>query len=157
MKKTFLFFLGISCVLAAADQMVKQAIRNVPHGSIVVRVSPLFEITHCTNTGAAFSLLSGYNALLVVGSVLLLCAIAYVVFCRVRLSFAGRIAFAVLLGGGAGNFIDRIVFGGVTDYIRLLSIRFPVFNLADIAITVSAIVLMILSFADKLEIKTGEE
>ena len=48
---------------------------------------------------------------------------------------------SVLVGAGAGNLLDRILFGGVTDYIRLLWIPFPVFNLADICITVSVAVL----------------
>lgn len=54
------------------------------------------------------------------------------------------VSLSVLLGGGIGNLIDRVIWGGVTDYIRLLFIRFPVFNFADICITVSVAVLSVL-------------
>ena len=54
------------------------------------------------------------------------------------------VSLSVLLGGGIGNLIDRVIWGGVTDYIRLLFIRFPVFNFADICITVSVAVLFVL-------------
>ena len=53
-----------------------------------------------------------------------------------------RLAISGLIGGGLGNLIDRILFGGVTDYIRLSLIRFPIFNFADICITVSVAALI---------------
>jgi len=147
----------LCAAIAAFDQLIKMFIRRIPIGDIVLRMPPLFEITHCVNTGAAFSLFAGHTALLAVCSLLLICIISYVVFSRFHLSFPGRAAYAVLLGGGIGNLIDRIVLDGVTDYIRLLFIHFPVFNLADIAITVSVLVLIMLTLTDRLEDKAGEE
>ena len=60
------------------------------------------------------------------------------------LSTPTRLAISGLIGGGMGNLVDRILFGGVTDYIRLSLIRFPIFNFADICITVSVAALMLL-------------
>ena len=48
------------------------------------------------------------------------------------------VSLSVLLGGGIGNLIDRVIWGGVTDYIRLLFIRFPVFNFADVCVVIGA-------------------
>ena len=61
-----------------------------------------------------------------------------------------------LIGGGLGNLVDRILFGGVTDYIRLSLIRFPIFNFADICITVSVAALMLLLLFDHFNDKTEE-
>ena len=66
-------------------------------------------------------------------------------------------AVACLAGGGIGNLLDRLLYSGVTDYIRLQFIDFPVFNLADIAITGSVSVLLILLASDTLEIPTEDE
>ena len=73
-----------------------------------------------------------------------------------RLTTIGKISVVTLIGAGASNLIDRILFGGVTDYIRLLFIHFPVFNLADICITCSVMIMSILIMTGRLD-KQPEE
>lgn len=146
----------ISFIIAAADQLIKFFIRTLPEGTVVFRIPYVAEITHYTNTGAAFSMLSGHVLFLMVISIVLLSAIVYLVL-KLDLTFAGKMAFAALIGGGCGNMIDRVILGGVTDYIRLLFIRFPVFNLADIAITLSACFLSLLLLTNRLEVHPGEK
>lgn len=153
MKKTLL----LSLTIAAADQAIKAYVRSFAPGQILARISGLLEITHCVNTGAAFSMLSGKTLMLAVLSVLLMAAVAVAVLHFMRLSEAGLAALGCLLGGGMGNLIDRVCFGGVTDYIRICLFRFPVFNLADIAITLSVAVLLLLMLLDRLEKKTTGE
>ena len=140
-----------AAAVAAADQAVKAIIRQFPEGAVLLRLEPFLEITHCVNTGAAFSMLSGRTALLSVVSALLLAAVSVIIWRSMCLTRAGYLAFACLLGGGIGNLIDRMLLGGVTDYIRLLLFRFPVFNLADIAITMSIAVLMLLLLRGRRE------
>ena len=140
-----------AAAVAAADQAVKAIIRQFPEGAVLLRLEPFLEITHGVNTGAAFSMLSGRTALLSVVSALLLAAVSVIIWRSMCLTRAGYLAFACLLGGGIGNLIDRMLLGGVTDYIRLLLFRFPVFNLADIAITMSIAVLMLLLLRGRLE------
>lgn len=142
--------------VAAADQLFKMLIRSFPVGTVVLRLHPVAEITHCVNRGAAFSMFSDHPVLLAVCSFLLICLMLYIAFCLMSLTKAGRLSVAVLLGGGVGNLIDRLAFGGVTDYIRVLFVRFPVFNLADIAITLSVAALILLLLTGKLE-NTGEK
>lgn len=149
--------LAIACITASVDQFIKHLIRRIPTGIILFQADSLFQITHCTNTGAAFSLLSGNPKLLALLSIALLFAVTLVVHRYMHLSCAGRISYAVLLGGGVGNLIDRLFYGGVTDYIRLLFISFPVFNLADVAITLSVIVMILLILTGKMDIHTGED
>ena len=67
------------------------------------------------------------------------------------------LACLFLIGGGLGNLVDRILFGGVTDYIRLLFVRFPIFNFADVMITCSVFVLILLMMTNRLEESAGEK
>lgn len=146
----------LSVLIAAADQAIKLPVRASAQGHVFFRIPGFLEITHCTNTGAAFSAFSGRTFMLAALSVLLLAGLTACVLRMERLSRAGAVSFACLLGGGIGNLIDRIVFGGVTDYIRLLFIRFPVFNVADMAITLSVGALVLLILAGRLEETTGD-
>lgn len=143
--------LALALALTAIDQFIKAFIRTAPVGHVFLRVEPLLEITYRANPGAAFSLLSGNPALVTGLSFLLMAVLAFYAFVRMRLTRPARIAAACLLAGGAGNLIDRLFLGQVTDYIRLLPIRFPVFNLADMLITCSIAVLIALTVAGKLE------
>lgn len=137
--------------IAGADQMIKCLIRQYPSGHTFINIPGLLRITHCTNKGAAFSILSG-NALLLIGvSLLLMLGIVWLICREMHLRNAARVACLCLLGGGVGNLIDRICFGGVTDYIELLFFSFPVFNLADISITISISVLLAMTMLGKLE------
>jgi len=145
----------ISAVSAAGltllDQAIKCGIRTLPEGSVLLHIPLLVEITHYTNTGAAFSILSGHTMLLTVLSLVLLAGVLIFVRSAFCLSPWAKGCLVCMLAGGFGNLIDRVMLGGVTDYIRLLFIDFPVFNLADILITGSVFMLMLLLLAGRLE------
>lgn len=147
----------IPVILAAADQFIKQIIRQRSAGEVLLKVDGIAEIVCSQNTGAAFSILSGKTGMLSIFSALLLGCIVYFAFCCMTLSPAGRIAVLCLIGGGLGNLTDRMLYGYVTDYIRLTFIEFPVFNFADVIITCSVGFLIILLFSDRLERCAGEE
>lgn len=121
-----------------------------------MRISGVFEIALSRNSGAAFSVLTGKGMLLLVLTTLLLLGLLCIQLLNTELTNGARCLIAIILGGGAGNWIDRFFSGAVTDYIRLLFIRFPVFNFADACITVATVWLMILLLSGKLETKTGE-
>ncbi|MBQ7886337.1 MAG: signal peptidase II [Clostridia bacterium] len=141
----------IALAVIVLDQITKAYVREFPLGETFFEMPGLLSLTHCVNSGAAFSMLSGHPALLAFLSLALLALIWTYAVKKLRLSVAGWAAFACLVGGGVGNLLDRLLFSGVTDYIRLRFIDFPVFNLADIAITGSIAVLLILLFTDTLE------
>ena len=154
MMKTWLW---IPVLIAGADQVIKCIIRCAPLGFVFYRIDGFLEITYSANTGAAFSVLSGKTGLIASLSAILLVLLLFILLRSMKLTHMGRMAVVCLVGGGAGNLIDRLAFSYVTDYIRLLFIEFPVFNLADIVITCSVIGLLFLLAIGRLEENAGEE
>lgn len=128
--------LGAAAVVAV-DQAVKAAVRSgVPQGS-VRQLVPGVDLVHTKNTGVSFGLLSGAPAWVVglVSTVALVLVVSLLV--RVAPGRAGRAAAALIVGGAAGNLIDRIALGSVTDFLDLPLL--PPCNVADIAITFGAL------------------
>lgn len=135
----WLSFLG----LVGADQLSKWAVQIIlAPGESISLVPGILWLTHARNAGAAFSLFPGQPVLLVVTTLVL---IAVGIGFRQRLCVLGfGPALVFILAGAVGNLIDRLRFGEVIDFLDL---RFwPVFNLADVSITVGAgmIILMVL-------------
>ncbi|MBQ8618649.1 MAG: signal peptidase II [Clostridia bacterium] len=143
-------------LVAAADQLIKAGIREIPLGRVFFEIPGLVSLTHCVNTGAAFSVLSGHPLVLAAFSLALLAVVWGYAASRMHLTKRAWIALSCLIGGGVGNLLDRLLRAGVTDYIHLQFIDFPVFNLADMAITGSIAMLLILLVTDTLE-NTSEE
>ena len=150
-------YVWITALFLVLDQAIKAYVRTIPTGQTFFTIPGFLSLTHCVNTGAAFSILSGKTLFLAMLSVFLLGTI-YVFVCReMRLTAPARLALSCMIGGGVGNLLDRVLFGGVTDYVRLLFVSFPVFNLADIGITVAIAVLMVMLLTDTLEESSEEK
>ena len=101
------------------------------------------------NTGAAFSLFSNSTTLLTITSILASYLLVIFILKFPPKSYWNSIGIAYLLGGTVGNGIDRLVKGYVLDFIELLPINFPIFNLADIAINIALICFIIDMFSSK--------
>lgn len=154
MKKAKYF--ALSAILLGVDQAIKQAVRSIPEGMVFFRVSPFFELERVTNTGAAFSLFSSMQRIVIALTAALMVFLCVYLAREKTLSTPARLAVSGLIGGGMGNLIDRILFGGVTDYIKLLFMHFPIFNFADICVTLSVAALMFLLLWDRLNEKTED-
>jgi signal peptidase II len=140
-KQAFIVFAAIFL----ADQLSKALIRlNLEPGSSQI-ISELLSITYVTNTGVAFGLFKGMNFLFIIISVIVLGFLVYVLKKGTKFSTLVAVAAA----GTAGNLVDRIFLGHVVDFIAIW--RFPVFNIADAAITFGIISLLLVSM------KTGED
>lgn len=144
-------YVGLCLLLVAADQAIKALIRQRPNGSVFFEIPHVVSIVHRRNTGAAFSLFAGRTALITFVSVALMAMLLWLLLKAMRISREGKLALAMLTGGGIGNLIDRVLLGSVTDYIRLSFIDFPVFNFADMLITVSIGALLLLTLMGRLE------
>lgn len=146
----------IPLIIIGIDQWVKHGVRCLSNGVPFFRVSGVLELVPSLNTGAAFSLLRGHNVILILLSFILLIFLCVYVKKTFRLTKCARVSCLCLLAGGVDNLIDRLLYAGVTDYIRLLFIDFPVFNLADIVITCSVFILILLILTNRLEETSGE-
>lgn len=112
-------------------------------------VRHLIYLVHSKNPGIAFSMFADSTSpwvriCLIVGALVVICALAWLL---VTGHGAGKACagIALLLGGATGNVTDRIVHGGVTDFLEVWigSYRWPAFNVADSAITIGAILLIL--------------
>ena len=120
------------------DQLVKYETRQAlaPGESIPV-IGNFFAITHVVNSGAAFGMLAGRTGFLILFSgalIIAMIAILAYILKKQSLHWSARLAAVMIVAGGIGNMIDRVLFGSVTDMFAF-SIFPPVFNVADIFVT----------------------
>jgi len=143
-------WLPLAAAIIVADQLLKAWV--VQHFAPLERVQVLrvLDIILTYNTGAAFSFLSdasGWQRWLFVLLALGVSAVLIVWMRRLRAAVHGLLAcgLALIVGGALGNMIDRLTLGRVVDFIHVhwRQAYFPAFNLADSAITVGAVVLLI--------------
>ena len=141
-------WLGIAAIVILADQLTKALILRSFDLSDSHTVNAYFNIVRWHNTGAAFSFLnsaSGWQRWFFVG---LGAAAALFIVWMLRSHGGQRLfgwALALILGGAIGNVIDRLVHGYVVDFIQVHygNAYFPSFNVADSAITVGAVLLVL--------------
>jgi len=161
----FYLWLALSGIVIVLDQFTKLAIiRWVPLYD-KIPLNSFINITHQRNTGAAFSLLADapgwqrwfFITLAIVVSVYLISWLWRIRASRQTILCAG---LALVLGGALGNVIDRIYLGSVVDFIQvfIMGWPFPSFNVADSAISVGAVFLIIdtLFFSGKEETKAAD-
>lgn len=112
-------------------------------GDVITRIGNLFSFTYVRNEGAAFSMLSGRLGLLSIISIAF--CIGVVIYWIVKKPKNRLLctALAMMAAGALGNAFDRIIYGYVIDFIKTEFVNFAVFNVADIAITVGAALLVL--------------
>lgn len=134
-------------VLAAAVVVVDQVVKYLVRTGIPLHVSlsflPGLDLTYLQNTGAAFSLFNQHTWVLALLSGVVSVLLAVALAKKVLPKPIGMLSLALLLGGAVGNFIDRLLFGFVTDMFATTFMNFPVFNVADIGVVVGGVLLCI--------------
>lgn len=142
------------------DQLSKQHIMETMrlHESISI-VPNLFSFTYIRNPGAAFGLLAGSsNAFRMVffglTSIFALVLLGTILYRMPEREWMGRLSVSAILGGAVGNLIDRLRFGEVIDFLDVYidSYHWPAFNVADSAITVGVIFLIIHFMFEKQDV-----
>jgi signal peptidase II len=142
-RKYVVFFL-IAATVVVADQLTKVLITQkfLLHENLEV-IPGFFNLTYVRNTGVAFGLLAGEPSKLLTGLFLTVsCAALGIIFYLYTKIPPGKkwldAALAVTFGGALGNFIDRVRFGEVVDFLdfHIASFHWPAFNVADGAISV---------------------
>ncbi|AIQ96920.1 signal peptidase II [Prochlorococcus sp. MIT 0801] len=148
--------ISYSFYIVLLDQVTKFLVLNTLGFQRSQNIIPnLLNLTLVRNSGAAFSLLSNSTSLLTIISIL-----ASLLLITVILRFPPRskwnlIGLAYLLGGTLGNGIDRLFKGYVLDFLDLVPINFPIFNVADISINIALIcfTIDIIKTKDKSQLK----
>ena len=109
-------------------------------------IGDAFVFSYLRNSGAAWGMLSGRINLFLVFTVIVMLIVTYVIINlpATRKYMPLLITCTLLVSGAVGNFIDRVRFGYVRDFIYFKLINFPVFNVADCYVTVSVALLIIL-------------
>jgi signal peptidase II len=149
-RQTALFWLWLSIIVVAADQLTKWFVVTQFELYEVMPLGPYLELTRLHNTGAAFSLLAqagGWQRWFFVGLAgTISIAIIWWLYTLPARGYPWlAIGLAIILGGAVGNGIDRLTLGHVVDFLHFhwQQAYFPAFNVADIAITSGAIMLVI--------------
>ncbi len=147
----------IAGVVVILDQLAKLlVIYNIGPTDCFHIIPGLFDFVYVKNTGAAFSILSDSTGLLSVVSIIFCVGVLWYWYKKKPASTLLKASLCLLFAGAFGNAIDRIFRGFVVDFISTAFMNFPVFNIADIAITFGAALLIIyFIFFDKDE-ENGE-
>ena len=104
----------------------------------------VFMLSRHYNTGGPFSIFRGQNSLLIAFTAVALTVIFYLyVTTASRGRRLGLISLSMIAAGALGNVVDRLGAGQVRDFLNFYIIRYPVFNVADVLITVGAVLLII--------------
>lgn len=144
-------YIGIGIVLIAAlvflDQFTKHlAVLHLKDQPNIIWVKGVMELEYLENRGAAFGILQNQQWLFILLFFLFVTAVI-IFYCRMPLDkkyLPVQIISLFLIAGGLGNLIDRIRLGYVIDFFYFSLINFPIFNVADIYVTVGMVILFIL-------------
>lgn len=142
----------LSLILVIADQLTKMMVLGSLKLYESIEITSFLSLTHVHNYGAAFSFLAdedGWQQYFLV-SISVIASIAIILWMRKTSTKQPYklIALSLILSGAIGNLIDRAVFGFVIDFINLhyQDFYWPVFNVADTAITLGVILLLLVDF-----------
>ncbi|CAJ1002022.1 MULTISPECIES: signal peptidase II [Bacillales] len=134
----------IAAAIVALDQWTKNlVVTRMELGQSIPLIPDVFHLTSHRNMGAAFGILQNQRWLFVI------ITIAVVIGILVSLVRIGKrqprvsLALSLVLGGAIGNFIDRVSTGQVVDFLDFTLINFPIFNVADMAITFGVALLLL--------------
>lgn len=144
MRKTNIIFFIVFVLLAFIDQMSKYIAARFLKETDIVLIPDVLELHYLENKGAAWGIMQGQMWILVSVTILVLAVIiiAFLWLPPVRKFTLLRFCLVLLAAGALGNFIDRIMNQYVVDFIYFSLINFPVFNLADCFVCISAALIL---------------
>lgn len=136
--------LAVGLGVVVLDQLSKRwALDHLPPGQAREFLPGLLQLQLVHNTGAAFSLFTEAPRLLALVSLLASGAVLLWILRQPLSSRWESLGLGFLLGGALGNGLDRWRMGAVIDFLALVPIRFPIFNLADVAINLAVLCLLV--------------
>lgn len=143
--RAFVFGLVVIAVVFAVDQWTKQlAIDGLSNPHRVIEVTPFMNFLLAWNSGVSFGLFQGQAPWVMIAATAAI-TIGFLIWMWRTRDWLLGIALALVIGGAVGNLVDRLRHGAVTDFIdmHVAGYHWPVFNIADSAITIGAVLLLI--------------
>ena len=156
-RRRYLLLMGVSLVLIALDQITKMlVVHNMHlHESISI-IKGFFNLTYIRNPGAAFGIFatanSAFRLVFFVGTSILALGLLGTIFYRLHHDDVwGQLTVSSIFGGAIGNLIDRLRYGEVIDFLdfHMSGYHWPAFNVADSAISIGVVSLLIIFSLDK--------
>jgi signal peptidase II len=150
-----MFYLILFLLVLVADQYTKLAIQqDFMLGQSVPVLKGICNMTYVQNTGGAFGIMRNSTNLFIVISIVVILFIVYFLVKEERKDVYIQVVFSLVLGGAISNLIDRLRLGYVVDFIDFKV--WPVFNIADAAISVGMVLLLIRILFKKEAVKEIE-
>ncbi len=138
----------VMALIVIIDQLVKYAVASsIKLNSSISVIDGILSLAHIRNYGAAWSMLLGQIWFFVIISIVSLAVMAFF-FRKLRNKPLYLTGLSLMIGGTIGNFIDRLRLGYVVDMFQLDFINFPIFNVADCALTIGVAVILIAMLKD---------
>lgn len=151
--------MAVAVLVILADQGSKILVaQRMSMGQSVSVLGDFFRLTFIRNAGGAFGIFLGGGWFYLAASIIAIVLIYYYFRRMSGRHVWSRISLAVILGGALGNLLDRLRFGAVTDFldVGIGRLRWPIFNLADAAVTVGVAAFVVTILLKKAEAR-GED
>ncbi|GAA4715786.1 signal peptidase II [Brevibacillus fulvus] len=134
----------IAIVIILLDQWTKYLVAtHMQIGESIPLIPEVFHLTSHRNMGAAFGILQNQRWLFIAITLVVVIGIIVSLVRIGKKQPRTSLALALVLGGAIGNFIDRAATGQVVDFLYIKLINFPIFNVADMAITFGVVLLLL--------------
>ena len=135
--------LVIAGLVVIIDQVIKYFVAMyLPQAGVVTAIPHLLDFNYVENPGVAFGMFENMRWIFVALTSVIIVILLYIIIFKKIKSKMFLISSALIIGGGIGNLIDRVLYGYVIDYLQL-SFFSPVCNFADYAVTVGTVLLVI--------------
>ena len=151
--------IAIVTVIVALDQWTKLLVSHkLALGESIAPIKALgdfFKIVHWHNTGAAFGLFQNANIVLLITSIVIVIAVLFYYQGVKKEAWLAKVSLSLIVAGALGNIVDRIKFNYVIDFLSFG--KFPVFNVADSAVTIGVFLMVIYFFISERNAKDEEQ
>lgn len=139
----------VACAIVLTDQVTKYVvIATLPQGARIDVLGHVLRISHIRNTGAIFGVMRSSGGYFTYFSLVAAIVLVAVLLLSRKARGLVKVGLGLVLGGAVGNLIDRLRFGAVVDFLDIgasETFRWPSFNVADLAITVGVVFIVICS------------
>ena len=142
----------LTCIFIIIDQVIKLIISHtLKELQSITIIKNFFNITYIKNTGAAFSILEDKSTFLIIISIIFIILLDKYIKKEKEYNKLTILSYGLIMGGIFGNLLDRIMYHSVIDFLdfTIFNYSFPIFNFADICITVGIFLFAVITIFEK--------